>query len=294
METSKIEIVLRAIKLGSLTKAADEYGYSPSAVSQMVTALENEIGAQIITRSYNGISVSDGMEDIIRSFEDIIKSKNKIMKSANEKIKGKKAITIATYSSISKYILPTVIKKYKDLHNEIDINIIVSDDLDLIYKKGTADILFGERIKSSDTKWEHIIQDPYLAVLPKSNKCLDDSITREALLKRKFIIVNDRNIIDYMCECVSEDTINNNSSDDSSVIELVKAGMCVSVLSGLAVFGVNDISLKNLNPPLCRDLGFMYNENDVSGKRHIADFKQFLGEYIKQNFTKSQGSEDRY
>ena len=43
MNISKYDILLKAIELGSLTKAADYYGYTQSAVSQVIHSLENDL-----------------------------------------------------------------------------------------------------------------------------------------------------------------------------------------------------------------------------------------------------------
>ena len=44
MDINKIEILIKAIELGSLSKAANEFLYTPSAVSHIVDAIENEVG----------------------------------------------------------------------------------------------------------------------------------------------------------------------------------------------------------------------------------------------------------
>ncbi len=282
METSKIEIVLKALELGSLTKAAEEYEYTPSAISQMLSSLEDELGTKLILRTYSGISVADGMEDVIRLLEELVKTKNKIMKAVDEKNKGEKSITIATYASISKYILPGAVKKYKLTHPNININIIVSDYLGELYKKGLADLLFGERIKSEDAVWEKVITDPYVAILPKFYGSDSPSITRDELLCGKFIMPKDNNISGYLKKGASEESPLSNSSDDSSVIELVRADMGISILSSIAITGVSDIKTATLIPPLERELGFMYNKNDLKEKKYIADFMSFLTEYIKE------------
>ncbi len=286
METVKIEVLLRAIELGSLTKAAEEYEYSPSAVSQMVTSLENEIGTRLIARTHSGITVAEGKEDIIRLLENIVKTKNRIMMAAVEKNKGKRSVTIATYASISKYILPNAVKKYKERFGDTDINIIVENNLDLIYKKGLADLFLGERIKCDGAVWEKIFTDPYVAVLPMSICHYSETFSREELLEHKFILADDKNISDYLKEAASEEIFKNNSSDDSSIAMLVKGEMGVSILSSLAVLGAEGISLKKLSPPLSRELGFSYNPKDFKEKRYLSDFTSILSEYIEENHVK--------
>ena len=79
MNIEKIEILLKAIELGSLTKAANEYSYTPSALSHILTDIENELGAKIICRSYKGIEIEKGYEEGIANLKAIIELKNKPM-----------------------------------------------------------------------------------------------------------------------------------------------------------------------------------------------------------------------
>ena len=48
METARCKAFLYAAETGSITKAAEELSYTPSGVSQLIQAFENEIGAQLL------------------------------------------------------------------------------------------------------------------------------------------------------------------------------------------------------------------------------------------------------
>ena len=72
MDIHKIEILIRAIELGSLSKAAKEFLYTPSAVSHIFDTIENEIGIRFIKRGYSGIEVEDGCEEIVRNLKNIV------------------------------------------------------------------------------------------------------------------------------------------------------------------------------------------------------------------------------
>ncbi len=286
MDTTKIEIVLRALELGSLTRAAAEYEYSPSAVSQMVTALEAEIGTKIVNRTYSGVEIAEGREELVALMSQIVTAKNRLIKAAAEKSDGRDTLNIATYSSISKNILPGAVKAYRRLHPTADINIIVTDRLIDSFRKGSADIVLGEQIKNIEAVWDSVLTDPYVAILPKAFAGSENSITREELLKNKFILARDRNISSYMQGRGTKDSFSNNSNDDSSVIELVRAEMGVSILSRLAVLNADGIETKKLIPSLTRELGFMYRKTLFTEKPHAEAFVRFLKEYMgKENLA---------
>lgn len=60
---SRYQIVCMVVDRGSLKGAADELGYTQSAVSQAVKALERELGTTIIERGKQGVSLTrDGKQ----------------------------------------------------------------------------------------------------------------------------------------------------------------------------------------------------------------------------------------
>ena len=51
MDTFKIRAVLAAAETGSLSRAAEQFSYTPSAFSHMLSAFEDELGVRIFHRS---------------------------------------------------------------------------------------------------------------------------------------------------------------------------------------------------------------------------------------------------
>ena len=75
METARCKAFLYAAKKGSLTKAADALGYTPSGVSQLITALEDDLGFKLLQRSNKGVTLTQTgtlMLPMIRQFMSII------------------------------------------------------------------------------------------------------------------------------------------------------------------------------------------------------------------------------
>ena len=51
----KYEAFVRAVELGSLSKAAEELGYTQSGISHMMQSLEDEVGFPLMVRTSAGI-----------------------------------------------------------------------------------------------------------------------------------------------------------------------------------------------------------------------------------------------
>ena len=51
----KYEAFVRAVELGSLSKAAEELGYTQSGISHMMQSLEEEVGFPLMVRTSSGM-----------------------------------------------------------------------------------------------------------------------------------------------------------------------------------------------------------------------------------------------
>ena len=64
---SKYEIFTRAVELRSFTKAAQELGYTQSAVSQTIAQMEQELGVPLFLRKPRGVQLTQEGIEIGRS-----------------------------------------------------------------------------------------------------------------------------------------------------------------------------------------------------------------------------------
>ena len=55
MESARCRAFLAAVETGSLSRAAERLSYTPSGVSQLVAALEQELGFPLLVRSNKGV-----------------------------------------------------------------------------------------------------------------------------------------------------------------------------------------------------------------------------------------------
>ena len=60
MESARCKAFMYAADTGSFTKAAERLNYTPSGVSQLVGALENETGLTLLRRTRKGVYPNTG------------------------------------------------------------------------------------------------------------------------------------------------------------------------------------------------------------------------------------------
>lgn len=284
MDTEKIEVLIRAIELGSLSKAAAEYLYTPSALSHILDGIEEEVGARFIKRTYTGIEVIKGCEEIVDNLKKIVELKKYTKQIAKEINKNNSVLTIATYASLSKHLLAKIIKGFNEKHPNIHINIFVVESMQKVFEQEKADILFGESVRAENVVWEEVLTDPYVAVIPKSYEYQGSEIKREQLYQYTFLKATDKNTSAYIDEGKFRDVINVQSQDDSSVIHLVKEGLGIAVLPKLSVYCDENAHCVKLQPEFSRTLGITYKEKTFAGKTELQKFVKYIRKFDFKQF----------
>ena len=273
MDIKKIEILLRALELKSLAGAAEEYNYTPSALSHMTDSIEKELGIKLIKRGFTGIEPCDGMEKILSLLEKMTEIEKEVKLEAAKIKMGENSLTVGTYASLSRHILPEITKVFREKHPEVILNIIVSDKPLPLLLSGKADVILEEPRELPDCEVKMLSEDYYFAVFPEDNVDSGNSFSWDMKYDNTFILSNELKVIENIRENNYRDIIRVNSDDDGTVVDMVAAGAGISVLPMLSLKGAERVKIIPLNPPLKRKIGLTY-------KKYTAK-NSALGKFIK-------------
>ena len=80
---NKYEIFVETVEKGSLTKAAESLNYTQSGVSYAITALEEEVGYQLLNREKKGVSLTVKGEHFYPIVLDIVNSQRRLDQEIN-------------------------------------------------------------------------------------------------------------------------------------------------------------------------------------------------------------------
>ena len=111
---SRYEIFCRVIETGNFTRVAEELGYSQSAISQTIKALEQELDTVLVHRRKDGIFLTrDGMQ-FFPYIQSIYNAEKALARKQTE-IQGleRSVITIGTFTGVSRVLLPKLMRDFK-------------------------------------------------------------------------------------------------------------------------------------------------------------------------------------
>lgn len=72
MDTEKCAALLCALEERTLARAAEKLGYTPSGISRMVAALEEELGFPLLYRGRNGVQATPACEALLPSLRQMV------------------------------------------------------------------------------------------------------------------------------------------------------------------------------------------------------------------------------
>lgn len=280
MDTLKIKAVITAVEKGSLSQAAEQFSYTPSAFSHMLASFEDELGVRIFRRSSRGVTLTEEGKRLYPDFLRIARAERQLLRNVKDTVENQKfSLRIAAYSSISRSFLSGLIKKFSEAHPNIALYITVADNLTGWLERDLADIVFADgRILEGD-EWTPLMEDACVAIAPPDFFEGRTLVEREELYAHPYIFMDEEYLDGYFDKEKFKKTVNFQSDDDLSVIHMVKQGFGITVLPALVLRGNTEgISVLSLSPPLTRTIGFAYNKHSDSIFPALAQFIHFVKE----------------
>lgn len=278
METFKIKAILAAVEQKSLSKAAEMYSYTPSAFSHMLSTFEDELGVRIFHRSSTGVTLTEAGKMLYPQFVELVEAEKRL-DAVLSKISDhrKNQLKIGTYSSISRGFLSALIKRFRKENPDIKLYISVVDRLDGWLDEERVDIIFADNLVKGEHEWVPLMEDSFSVVAPFGMFKDKETMTREELYDHPYVLTEWDCLQNYFDEERFKELIHLTSEDDLSIINMVRQGLGLTVLSDLVLKdNATGISVLKLDPPVSRTVGFAYKKNPGQSSDALARFVRYV------------------
>ncbi len=263
MNIKKYEAFIRAVELGSLSKAAEELGYTQSGISHMMQSLEDEVGFPLMVRTSAGILPNPEGEMLLPTIRQLL-STNEALEQYIAKIKGVDIghIRIASYPSVAAYWLPTIIRNFQKDYPNVDIQIMEagSDTIEDIMRHREADLCLYAGGENQEFEWLPLCRDQLLALVPPDHPLTEhNAVPLEAFSSEPFIMPMpgyDGEVHDILDQLEQRPHIRFSACSDYTIISMVAEGLGLSILTELLLRNYpNDAVALPMDPPQYRMLG---------------------------------------
>ena len=296
MESARIKAFIGSVESGSFRAAAEILGYTPSAVSQLVAALEKDLGLSLLVRSKRGVKLTPEGERLVPIARSYLAREKEMYELADE-LKGLAVgnLTIAAYPSIATTWLPEIVRSFqRDFPNiQFDIMEGVRQEIFGQLDRHVADMGFMAYAEPMEYEWIPLAEEEMIAVLPEDHPlaggktypvraCADDAFVMTSWGE-------DLEILDICRRNNVEPNVKYTTYDTPAALAMVRMGLGISFVNELSAQYWNDHLVKlSLDPPARVTFGIAY----TSHEHMTAAAKKFL-DYAVRYLTKPETGEDK-
>ena len=270
MESARCKAFIASVERGSFRAAAEALGYTPSAVSQLVAALEKDLGLNLLIRSKKGVTVtSEGarLAPIVRSYL----AREKEMYELASEMQGVSVgnLTIAAYPSVATTWLPEIVRTFQRDYPEVQFSIMegIRSEIFGHLDDHVADMGFMAYAEPMEYEWTPLAEEAIIAVIPENHRLAGaDAYPIKDCEKDNFIMTSwgeDREIQQIFRENKVSPYVKYTTYDTPATLAMVRMGLGVSFVNELSAQYWNEHLVKlPLDPPQKVEFGIAYTSRE--------------------------------
>jgi DNA-binding transcriptional LysR family regulator len=247
-DLGQLRVLAAVARHGTMTGAAEELLYTPSAISQQIRRLESEVGTPVLERHARGVTLTEAGKVIVARAE-IIHGQIRGLKNELEDLAGARAGTLrlGVFPTFAASILPAVMIRFRELYPDIDLKIRSSRVAPLRELLETRDV---DMALVWDYPWNPaddaglttrpLMLDRTVLILPQSHRLAARSIVAiEDLANESWVVRAEahptRDVIDKCAEANGfKPLIAAEANDYPEVQAMIAAGLGVTLCPALA------------------------------------------------------------
>jgi DNA-binding transcriptional LysR family regulator len=226
---------------GTFGRAAERLGYTQSAVSQQIAALERAIGGVVFDRpgGPKPVRITPLGKLVLGHARDLL-DRAQATAEAIERFKaGEGRIDIGTFQSVSNVMLPQIVKQLRDEHPAVDLRVFEEDTAVDRLLAGELDLTFWVGPLDGPIESVKLLDDPYVLVSRRGDfpdgpvRC--EQLDGVQMVSFPRLLCDMGRVEDSFAAAGVEPVIVFRTADNGAVTSMVRAGMGAAVMPMLAV-----------------------------------------------------------
>lgn len=167
MNDRQLSLFIAVADQGSFSKAEAEYHLSKQAIIAQINALEGEIGVPLLTRTTNGVRMTEAGCEFYRGVKEMIARKQELLARVRMRAEGPCLRLAAIEHHV---LLRAVMEKYRAMYPQVRVEECFTaemDELELV-REGVIDIgevVYSKGKRIGDLIYTKIMDAPYLCVM---------------------------------------------------------------------------------------------------------------------------------
>lgn len=292
MKLRQLEAMRAVVARGSTTHAAEVLGLTQSAVSRLITQLEDELGLNIFDRRHGRLIITPEGEQFYEVAQKVLAGIDQIMATARD-IRNLRAgaLRIIAMPALAYSLLPETIKKINEQYSQVKISVDVGGrrDLETGIKQGQYDFGLGTLpIDEEGIDIEPLCAVDAVCVIPLDSPfAKQDTITANDLSGQPFISIDPRTMLRYLTDELFgklgvRRVLGVEAQSSMMICNLVARGIGVSIVHpSIARSFTGKIAVRAFKPSLRLEYGLLF----ATGQRRSLVTQKFVDE-LRQDVTR--------
>ncbi|MEZ2390036.1 LysR family transcriptional regulator [bacterium RCC_150] len=263
-----LRTLLEVTRLGSFAAAAVRLGYTASAVSQQMAALERDTGVELFHRSARSAVPTEAALTMVRHASKVLTDVETLLAAASRSTDSPaQELRLGIFPSLATYVLPDILRNPRWKKLGIDLRVSVAEPAQTIQglrSGGELDLALVYQVGQSGLAWPHTLErqwigdDDFRVVLPASWGIREEAQMQASQLSDMPWIIHHPGTSDAMvierlfAGCNLHPRVVAYSDDFHASLEMAGAGLGAALVpelalrhrpSGVVVLDVPDIRL---------------------------------------------------
>ncbi|WP_424532192.1 LysR family transcriptional regulator [Sphaerisporangium viridialbum] len=176
LDVRRMQVLHAVVTSGSVTAAAASLGYTPSAVSQQVAALEKQAGTALLERVGRGVRPTEAGR-LLTEHAAVIGRQVSEAEAALADLRAGRAgrLAVRYFATSGATLMAPALGRFRRAHPGVRVDLKMTDPQDPLPEvtQGRADLAIVVRphgLVHEGVHLVHLLDDPYRAVLPKGHR----------------------------------------------------------------------------------------------------------------------------
>ena len=179
LDSRRLHVLATVVEAGSITAAANVLGYTASAISQNITALERDSGVALLEKAGRGIRPTQAGLLLAEHATGVIAR----LHEAEAALKALRAgeagrLRLAAFSTAGASLVPKAMSRFRAVNRAIELDLAVAEDDEAIalLRAGRIDlaiVAYDDAVDdglNDDLERTHVLTDPFRVIVPRDHR----------------------------------------------------------------------------------------------------------------------------
>lgn len=298
MELDRYRALVCAIESGSLSAAAEKLQYTPSGVSRMIAALEEETGFPLLLRERSGVRPTKACEKLLPAVRELLHA-GESCTQISAQIRGLDIGTVTIGTAYGAFYAPLarMISAFHTRYSGIQVQLCSGFSTELLSRlySHQLDLCIISR-RDGAHNWLPLLQDEMTAWLPESHPMAElPAFPVSAFADEPYIETypdNDIDNVHVFARCGITPNLEFSSTDSLATYSMVEAGLGLSMnnaINGRSWSG--KVRILPLDPPQSVEIGIATLPEAVPAAKsffaflrsNLSDFMSGIEKPVQEN-----------